>query len=403
LQLLSHEHHEHHGHHEGHHGGHHEHHGHHMKGTKHGMGAGKGGKGVTDNNNHHPSTPSDTSPQRRQRNRIDKKQSMKVHQLLQHEKFVPGVDNEVKDWLALRRSYFAARDSAKKTETIASEILYRIPYFWAGEIKKEMKPDKKKKQHKEIADGNEEGENGENEKENDDEIELDEEEEDEENEEEVEDDNNGVIDGMTPLESFEYKLQHPNEYTQEELMQEAINARHTRFIDLALRSTHRRININCRIDSMGRTALHLAAFRGDLKKLQKLIEYGADMDVQDTRLDTPLHCCIRILPEAFKADRICKTLLKRKANIHLRNKSEQTALHQACIVGDLRFIDPLLQAGSDVYALDIHGKLPLQYCKKQKEAVYIFSCHERLGWKRSRHTLMWSHILAREFVSHVFK
>jgi hypothetical protein len=73
---------------------------------------------------------------------------MKVHQLLQHEKFVPGVDNEVKDWLALRRSYFAARDSAKKTETIASEILYRIPYFWAGEIKKEMKPDKKKKQHK---------------------------------------------------------------------------------------------------------------------------------------------------------------------------------------------------------------------------------------------------------------
>jgi hypothetical protein len=298
------------------------------------------------------------------RTKIDKKKAVKVYHLL-HEKYVPGVAQEVKDWLTLRRAYFNVRDGAKLKESIVSEIEYRIPHYWSGEIDKEWNPARFQ----------------------------------EEDAAELDDDDNGVGD-RTPLESFKLKLTNRNEYTPEKLLMEAVDARHTRFLDLFVEAG---LDINIPIDEIGRTALHLVAFRGDLKKLDKLISLGSDVNAQDNRLDTPLHICLKVMPEAFKMDRICKHLLRNRADVLLLNRFNRSALHQACVVGDLRFIDPLLQAGSDVFALDIHGKLPLQYCKKQEEAVYIFSCHERPGWKRSRHTLMWSHILAREFVAHVFK
>ena len=306
----------------------------------------------------------------REKNRIkiDNKKSLKVHHLM-NEKYVPGAPQEVKDWLALRRSYFKVRDSAKKTETLVSEIESKLPYFWSAQMKSQIQDDMKASEDLNTP--------------------LEESRE-----------NKDLPSDLTPLQSFEYKLEHMKDFGPEAILSDAIGARHCRFLELAFRAG---VDLNIPLDKLGRTALHLASFRGDIKKVEKLISFGASPRVQDSRLDSPLHLSLKILPEAFKVERICKHLLLNGADVHCRNRFEQTALHQACILGDLRIIDPLLQAGSDVYALDSHGKLPLQYCKRQQEAVYIFSCHERPGWKRSRHQLMWAHLLSREFVSHVFK
>lgn len=61
---------------------------------------------------------------------------------------------------------------------------------------------------------------------------------------------------------------------------------------------------------------------------------------------------------------ICKSLLKRKADIDAKNKEGHTPLHSACIQkADCKYIALLMNHGADPTLRDNFGKTPLHYIR----------------------------------------
>ena len=93
------------------------------------------------------------------------------------------------------------------------------------------------------------------------------------------------------------------------------------------------------------TALHGAAWIGDLELLEYLIENGSDIfsETKDGR------SCLHLAAERghFK---ICKALLQKyNIDIHATDDSSWTALHGAAWSGDLELLQDLIENGSDVF------------------------------------------------------
>ncbi|XP_014811340.1 PREDICTED: ankyrin repeat domain-containing protein 22 [Calidris pugnax] len=139
-----------------------------------------------------------------------------------------------------------------------------------------------------------------------------------------------------------------------------------------------------------------AAYNNDFNQVQLLLERnGNSVNVQDSfGGDTPLICACK-----QGHNRIVSYLLKRNADVHLRNKKDRTCLHYAVrkrftfldyvliiilmpvmLLGYLlmvsktkqneNLIKMLLRAGVDVNATDSSGSTALHYaCKMRNQAV----------------------------------
>jgi ankyrin repeat protein len=78
--------------------------------------------------------------------------------------------------------------------------------------------------------------------------------------------------------------------------------------------------INCR------TPLYYACQKGSIEIVQLLLNYKADVNVQDENGDTPLYsACLNKHPE------IVKLLINNNANVNAQNKNGSTPLHTACL------------------------------------------------------------------------
>ena len=112
------------------------------------------------------------------------------------------------------------------------------------------------------------------------------------------------------------------------------------------------------MDTIGRTAISMAAERGDVDAVTVLLEHGANHKIHSYSLTTPLHYaasakepdCIRLLLEAG-TDVDCLT-----------NWNQTPLIHAAAYIKDVRHAELLLDAGADFNRRDRDGITPLGWC-----------------------------------------
>lgn len=110
------------------------------------------------------------------------------------------------------------------------------------------------------------------------------------------------------------------------------------------------------IDSNGWTALHHAAYHGDIKSVDQLIEAGANFNAFSNQFKTPLH-----FAAMNNHDSVVASLLRVGANKEAKDELHCTPLHLACKKGSQECIELLLQSGADIMSLDNRQWTPLHY------------------------------------------
>jgi ankyrin repeat protein len=103
-------------------------------------------------------------------------------------------------------------------------------------------------------------------------------------------------------------------------------------------------------DTLGRTALHVAATRGQAEVLQALIEAGATLDPRDNRHMTPLHYAVQ-----QKDRRMMEMLLQTSININIQDNMGNTPLLMAVKIGDLAMVTLLVEKGADPFIENKQG------------------------------------------------
>jgi ankyrin repeat protein len=132
-------------------------------------------------------------------------------------------------------------------------------------------------------------------------------------------------------------------------------------------------------DFLGRTALHWAACRDDLKLLEVLLHTGADPDIKDNDGKTALHLaaalghdnlvrsllasgaaieaveCLGNTPIQVAAmqgqTEALRILIEAGANIESLNWLDETALMSACLAGEFQSVRLLYEYGADIHRL----------------------------------------------------
>ncbi|CAK9072176.1 Serine/threonine-protein phosphatase 6 regulatory ankyrin repeat subunit C (PP6-ARS-C) (Serine/threonine-protein phosphatase 6 regulatory subunit ARS-C), partial [Durusdinium trenchii] len=110
-------------------------------------------------------------------------------------------------------------------------------------------------------------------------------------------------------------------------------------------------------DKEGLSALHRAARQGDAAEAQRLIEAGADVELQDqTRSrQRPLHYAAK---EGHVA--VLERLLAAKATLCAKDKRGYRPLHLAAEEGHVEVLERLLAAKATVEAENKYGRTPWQ-------------------------------------------
>jgi len=103
-------------------------------------------------------------------------------------------------------------------------------------------------------------------------------------------------------------------------------------------------------------ALLDASVKGDFKKVQELINKGANPNAKDYAKRTPLHHA-----SGGGHDKTVKTLLQNKANIHAKDDAGMTPLHHASNMGRDKTVKTLLQNKANIHAKDDGGWTPLHH------------------------------------------
>ena len=122
--------------------------------------------------------------------------------------------------------------------------------------------------------------------------------------------------------------------------------------------------------------LHWAAYGGNIKAIELLIEAGADVNRASTENNgpagrTPLHWVAR------ENDLDClNTLLAAGADPNIADSAGETPLHRAALGSSVDVINALLEAGCDPLHQDNDGRTPLQYQYEVKHNELPFSADE---------------------------
>lgn len=151
-----------------------------------------------------------------------------------------------------------------------------------------------------------------------------------------------------------------------------------------------------------RSLLQYVVDDGDYDKFKMLIDKGADIHHTDENNDTALILAVQE-PLPFHQLEIFDCLVKLGSDINHQNRFGMTALHKACLLGNVSIVRNILKHDCNVHLVDRNGKVPLQLVKSNRvEIIRQFKTSVRPETRRSHH-LMWAHIMSRDFVDYLFK
>lgn len=117
-------------------------------------------------------------------------------------------------------------------------------------------------------------------------------------------------------------------------------------------------------DMTCRTALHLAATKGDAMIVALLLQRGAQVSAVCNHGNTPLHFSVKHMD-------VTKQLIAAGADLHAKDTSRRTALHQASSYGTTDVVEYLVDCGADPSARDIRSMTPLQYAILSSKASTV--------------------------------
>jgi ankyrin repeat protein len=119
------------------------------------------------------------------------------------------------------------------------------------------------------------------------------------------------------------------------------------------------VNVNAR-DRRGFTPCHYAIMSQDIGALRILLEYGAEIDLVDLRVNVaPLHSACLCMDSGNAP--VVEFLLAAGANVHLVNKRGETACHAAALHDmEQSLVCLLVAAGADLDRPDNSGVTPRQ-------------------------------------------
>ncbi len=129
----------------------------------------------------------------------------------------------------------------------------------------------------------------------------------------------------------------------------------------------------------GWTALHLAAFFGQRRAAEQLLEAGADVNAISTNAlrNTPLHAAT-----AGGHVDVALVLIERGAQVDVADAGGHTPLHIAAESGSVPVVKALLARGADPYAVDVEEKTPISRAAARNHTTVV----DLLNLQTSRHT-----------------
>ncbi|XP_052444933.1 ankycorbin isoform X2 [Carassius gibelio] len=127
-----------------------------------------------------------------------------------------------------------------------------------------------------------------------------------------------------------------------------------------------------KLDSEGKSALHVAATRGQAECLAVILAHGADVSLQDTSGFTALH-----LAAKNNHSECVKKLLQTKCVVDALDSSGRTALHHAAASGDTMIVQLLCEHKCHVNLKDSDGFTPLLLSARHAHAEV---CQSLLDW-----------------------
>ncbi|CZR53566.1 uncharacterized protein PAC_03445 [Phialocephala subalpina] len=108
-------------------------------------------------------------------------------------------------------------------------------------------------------------------------------------------------------------------------------------------------------DSLGRTALHFAAYQCNFEAAELLLKHEANPDLIDHHGKAPLH-----VAAGLGSIPIIKALINSRCDLEIRDQFGNTPVHLACLLGHVHTVELLLDAGANVEALNAHGETPVR-------------------------------------------
>jgi ankyrin repeat protein len=118
----------------------------------------------------------------------------------------------------------------------------------------------------------------------------------------------------------------------------------------------------------GWTALHLAAFFGQLEAAARLLEAGARLAAvsRNPLANTPLHAAV-----AGGHPEVSVFLIARGADVNATDAGSHTPLHIAAENGQLSVVEALLARGADPHAVDAEDKTPLSRAAARNHTALV--------------------------------